>query len=119
MRRWRRGSRPRTRLSARNRPPIIGRRRAPRLRRRSDRRREHRGCVRAWVTTMTNWETRTSMLSYVFGIVLAGTATHEAASFEFDKFSPAPNYFSNYKNSIKFNENPTILSFDAPETTTP
>ena len=64
------------------------------------------------MTTMTNWETRTSMLSYVFGIVLAGTTTHEAASFEFDKFSPAANYCSNYKNSIKLSEDRTILCFD-------
>jgi len=61
---------------------------------------------------MTNWETRTSMLSYVFGIVLAGTTTHEAASFEFDKFSAAANYCSNYKNSIKLSEDRTILCFD-------
>lgn len=65
---------------------------------------------------MTGWRTRPSVLSCVFGIVLASTASYEAASFEWDKFSFATTYCSNFRNAIKLSEDSTILCFDGPIT---
>src|SRR6516165_3013604 len=65
---------------------------------------------------MTCWDTRTSVLSGVFGIVLASTTPYEAPSFELDKFSLATSYCSNFRNAIKLSEDRAILCFDGPIT---
>jgi len=65
---------------------------------------------------MRIWQTRASVLSPFCGIVLASAISHEAASFELDKFSLATSYCSNFKNAIKLSEDRTILCFDGPIT---
>jgi hypothetical protein len=61
---------------------------------------------------MTNWKIRTGLFSYVLGLALVSTTPHEAASFEFEKFSAATSFCSNHRNSIKLSEDRTILCFD-------
>ncbi len=65
---------------------------------------------------MRIWQTRANVLSPFFGIVLASAISHEAASFELDKFSLATTYCSNFRNAIKLSEDRTILCFDGPIT---
>jgi hypothetical protein len=65
---------------------------------------------------MPSRETCTSVLSGIFGIVVASATPYDAASFELEKFSFATSYCSNFRNAIKLSEDRTILCFDGPIT---